>query len=136
MTTLLPEQADALRDIQAVCRDLNVDIVVIGAAAYRAWVQDEHRSTEDVDTVVALDLPELRRLTDPLIARGWRQDQRREHRWFSPKDARIDLLPVGVQARRDRRLTWPLAETTMSLVGFGHVFDDAVERHLPPEARG
>jgi len=51
MTTLLPEQADALRDIQAVCRDLNVDIVVIGAAAYRAWVQDEHRSTEDVDTV-------------------------------------------------------------------------------------
>ena len=40
MTTLLPEQADALRDIQAVCRYLNVDIVVIGAAAYLAWVQD------------------------------------------------------------------------------------------------
>jgi predicted nucleotidyltransferase len=83
----------------------------------------------------ALDLPELRRLTDPLSARGWRQDRRREHRWFSPKDARIDRLPVGAQARRDRRLRWPLAETTISLVGFGHVFDDAVERELAPGLR-
>ena len=136
MTALLPEQADALREIQAICGLLTVDVVVIGAVAYRIWVQDEHRATEDVDVVVALDRPELPQLTSPLIARGWRQDQRREHRWFSGNGARVDLLPVGEQARRDRRLAWPLSDTTMSLVGFDHVFSDAVELDLAPGLRG
>jgi len=136
MTVLLPEQAEALGEIQAICGPLAVDVVVIGAVAYRTWVQDEYRATEDVDVVVALDLPDLPQLTNPLMERGWRQDQRREHRWFSGNGARVDLLPVGGQARRDRRLVWPLGETTMSLVGFGHVFNDAVERELAPGLRG
>lgn len=136
MTVLLPEQADALREIQAICGPLAVDVVVIGAVAYRAWVRDEHRATDDVDVVVALDLPDLPQLTNPLLGRGWRQDQRREHRWFSPNGARVDLLPVGGQARRDRRIVWPLGESTMSLVGFDHVFNDAVEQDLAPGLKG
>jgi len=78
------------------------NIVVIGAAAYRTWIADGFRATEDVDLVVALDLPDLPQLTGPLLGRGWRQDTRREHRWYSPREARIDLLPVGLQARRQR----------------------------------
>ena len=132
MTMLPPEQAEAVRDVQDICGRLTVGVVVIGAVAYRLWVQDDHRMTEDVDLVVALDLVELPRLTDPLIASGWRQDPRREHRWISPGRARIDLLPAGVRARRDRYLDWPVAETRMSLVGFDHVFQDAVERELAP----
>jgi predicted nucleotidyltransferase len=132
MTTLLPEQVDALRHIQNICGRLAVDVVVIGAIAYRLWVDDQHRLTEDVDLVVALDLVDLPRLTDPLVAGGWRQDPRREHRWISPSGARTDLLPAGVQARRDGYLDWPLGETRMSLVGFDHVFRDAVERELAP----
>jgi predicted nucleotidyltransferase len=132
MTTLLPEQVDAFRQIQDICGRLAVDGVVIGAIAYRLWVDDQHRMTEDVDLVVALDLVDLPRLTDPLVAGGWRQDPRREHRWISPSSARIDLLPAGVQARRDGYLDWPLGETRMSLVGFDHVFQDAVERELAP----
>ncbi len=132
MTMLLPEQADAVRQIQDICRRLAVDIVVIGATAYRLWVDDQYRTTEDVDVVVALDLEDLPRLTDPLVAGGWRQDPRREHRWISSSRARIDLLPAGARARRDRYLDWPLAETRMSLVGFDHVFQDAVERELAP----
>jgi len=130
MTVLLSEEADALREVHGLCGRLDVDVVVIGAVAYRTWVQDQQRVTEDVDLVVGLDLSDLGRLTDPMLARGWRQDQRREHRWVSPKGARIDLLPAGERARRDRRLDWPLAETRMSLVGFDHVFTDAVEREL------
>jgi hypothetical protein len=107
-----------------------VDLVVIGAVAYRTWVQDEQRVTEEVALAVGVDLSDLGRLTDPLLAGGWRQDQRREHRWLSPWGARIDLLRAGERARRDRRLDWPLAETRMSLVGFDHVFTDAVEREL------
>jgi predicted nucleotidyltransferase len=132
MTMLLPDQADAFRQIQDICGRLTVDVVVIGAIAYRLWVDDQYRMTEDVDLVVALDLVDLPRLTDPLIAGGWRRDPRREHRWISPSRARIDLLPAGARARRDRYLDWPLAETRMSLVGFDHVFQDAVERELAP----
>jgi predicted nucleotidyltransferase len=132
MTMLLAEQVDAVRQIQNICGRLTVDVVVIGAVAYRLWVQDQYRMTEDVDLVVALDLVDLPRLTEPLIASGWRQDPRREHRWISPNGARIDLLPAGVRARRDRYLDWPRAETRMSLVGFDHVFQDAVERELAP----
>ena len=83
-----------------------------------------------MDLVVGLDLSDLGRLTDAMLARGWRQDQRREHRWVSPQGVRIDLLPAGERARRNRRLDWPLAETRMSLIGFNHVFTDAVERDL------
>ncbi len=132
MTTLLAEQADAVRQIHDICGRLAVDVVVIGAVAYRLWVDDQYRTTEDVDLVVGLDLVDLVRLTEPLIAAGWRQDPRREHRWISPRHARIDLLPAGAEARRDRYLDWPLAETRMSLVGFDHVFKDAVERELAP----
>lgn len=132
MTMLRAEEVDAVRGIQNICVRLTVDVVVIGAVAYRAWVEDQHRMTEDVDLVVALDLVDLPRLTDPLIAGGWRRDPRREHRWMSPRRARIDLLPAGVRARRDRFLDWPQAETRMSLVGFDHVFHDAVERELAP----
>jgi predicted nucleotidyltransferase len=132
MTVLLPEQAEALRHVHAACQALNVDAVVIGAVAYRVWVQDEHRATEDLDIVVALDLAELPQLTEPLRAAGWRQDRHREHRWISPNGARVDLLPAGPKARREHHLDWPIAETRMSLVGFDHVFDDAGERELAP----
>ena len=104
MTMLLAEQVDAVRQIQNICGRLTVDVVVIGAIAYRVWVDDQYRMTEDVDLVVALDLVDLPRLTEPLIASGWRQDPRREHRWISPCRARIDLLPAGARARRDRYL--------------------------------
>lgn len=59
MTTLLPEQADAVRQIQDICGRLAVDVVVIGAVAYRLWIDDRYRTTEDVDLVVGLDLVDL-----------------------------------------------------------------------------
>jgi len=132
MTVLLAEQAEAVRQVQDICARLTADVVVIGAVAYRLWVPDAHRMTQDVDLVVGLDLVALTQLTEPLIAAGWRRDPHREQRWISPNRARIDLLPAGVRARRDRYLDWPVAETRMSLVGFDLVFRDAVERELAP----
>lgn len=129
---LLPEQAEALRQLHDLCRQLAVDLVLIGAIAYRIWMPDEHRMTEDVDAVVALDLDELPQLTDRLVAHQWRQDERHEHRWHTPGKARFDLLPVGPRARRERQMVWPRAETRMSVVGFDHVFADAVECEVAP----
>ncbi len=132
MNDLLPEQIEALAELQQTAKDLAVDVVLIGAAAYRAWVNDEYRMTEDLDLVVGADLPELPRLTQPLLECGWRKDRRWEQRWISRSGARVDLIPVGGQARREKRLTWPLGETTMNLVGVEHVFRDAVEHAMAP----
>jgi hypothetical protein len=55
MIVLLPEQAGALRQLQDVCRELGVDVVVVGAIGLRTWLRDEHRMTEDLDVAAALD---------------------------------------------------------------------------------
>ncbi len=133
MIVLLVEQVEAVRALRDVCHELGVDMVVIGAIVYRAWIDDETRVTEDIDVAVALDLNELPLLTEKLAARGWQQDHHREHRWMAPSDARVDLLPIGKKAREQKQLTWPLAGTTMSLVGFDHVFANAVDRELAPD---
>lgn len=130
MNALLPEQADALRDLQRVCGEHHVEIVLIGAIAYRFWLPDEHRMTEDVDAVLALDFDELPAVTDPLMAVGWRQDHHREHRWHAPGGARFDLLPVGPKARREQHIVWPQSGNRMTVVGFEHVVVDAVECEL------
>ncbi|MBI1874170.1 MAG: nucleotidyl transferase AbiEii/AbiGii toxin family protein [Acidobacteria bacterium] len=130
MNALLPEQADGFRDLQRVCGERHVDLVLIGAIAYRFWLPDEHRMTEDVDAVLGLDLDELPKVTDTLIAVGWRRDPRCEHRWHAPGGARFDLLPVGPKARREQQIVWPQSESRMTVVGFEHVFVDAVEGEL------
>lgn len=132
MSILLPEQADALKELQECGRLVGADVVVIGAVAYRAWMRDEYRTTEDVDAAVALDLEELSKLTRQLVERGWRQDERLDHRWHSRRAARIDLLPVGTKARQQKQIIWPRAEGRMSLVGFEHVFRETVECELAP----
>lgn len=129
---LLPEQVEALRGLERACRELGADVVVIGAIAYRAWVANDYRSTEDVDAAVALDMDEFSRLTERLVADGWRQEPRLEHRWRSPEGARVDLLPVGSKTRHTKEIVWPRGETRMSVVGFEHVFRDAVRRELAP----
>jgi hypothetical protein len=67
MIQLLPEQVKALRELQDICSELKVDLVLIGAIAYKVWVSDRDRITEDMDAVVALDVEELGTLTKRLI---------------------------------------------------------------------
>ncbi|MPY86915.1 MAG: hypothetical protein GEU99_03240 [Luteitalea sp.] len=135
MTPLLPEQADALRALQRVCDELGIDVVVIGAIALRVWILHEYRVTEDIDVAVALDLDELQVLTVRLAFLGWRPDQRWEPRWHSPHGARVDLLPIGLRARQKRQVVWPRAETTMRVLGYEHVFQDATVHELEPGLR-
>jgi len=127
MTLFLPEQRDGLRELLELCRSTDIDVVIIGAMAYRFWIDDPHRHTEDVDVVLALDLDELSKLGEPLAERGWRQDARLEHRWRNPQGARFDVLPVGRKAQLEKEILWPRSGIRMNVVGFDHVFRDAVE---------
>lgn len=132
MIELLPEQVEALRQLKVACQDAGADVVIVGATAYRVWIDDDRR-TQDVDVAVALDADQLASLTDRLTAAGWTQNPRREERWLTQAGARIDLLPIGEQARRAGHLTWPKAEMRMSVAGFEHVFAHAVEVELAPK---
>lgn len=127
MTLFLPEQRDGLRELLELCRSTGVDVVVIGAMAYRFWIDDPHRHTEDVDVVLALDLDELAKLSEPLAERGWRPDARLEHRWRNSRGARFDVLPVGRKAQLRKEILWPRSGIRMNVVGFDHVFREAVE---------
>jgi predicted nucleotidyltransferase len=133
MTWLLPEQIAALAELQTICDRLGAAVVIIGAAAYRAWFEDPHRYTEDVDVAVAVDLEQLAKLGEALTQIGWRQEPRWEQRWRSPAGARIDLLPAGGTLRAGGRVEWPRSGMTMSLAGFEHVFADAQARRVAPE---
>jgi predicted nucleotidyltransferase len=132
MIELLPEQVEALRQLQRACQEAGVKAVIIGAIAYRVWINDDRR-TQDVDVALAVDIDQFGSLTDSLQAAGWASDPKREERWVTKTGARMDLLPIGEQARRTGYVTWPKAEMRMSVVGFEHVFAEAVEKELAPE---
>jgi predicted nucleotidyltransferase len=132
MIELLPEQIEALRQLKRAYQEAGVDAVIIGATAYRVWIDDDRR-TQDVDVALAVDIDQLGSLTASLRVAGWTQDSKREERWVTKTGARIDLLPIGEQARRTGYVTWPKAEMRMSVVGFEHVFAEAVEKELAPE---
>jgi predicted nucleotidyltransferase len=132
MIELLPEQVLALRQLQRACREAGVNAVIIGAIAYRIWIDDDRR-TQDVDVALAVEIDQFGSLTRHLEAAGWVPDPKREERWVTNNGARIDLLPIGEQARQTGYVTWPKAEMRMSVVGFEHVFAEAVEKELAPE---
>lgn len=135
MTELTPDQAEDLRALQAVCKSFSADLVIIGAMAYRVFVDDPYRTTEDVDIAIALDLDAWPGFVLQLLGRDWRQRQNLEHRWRGPHGSLVDIIPAGSKLRKQGRLVWPKSEMTMSLAGFDHVFADSIERDLAPGLR-
>ena len=132
MNVLTPEQIEDLRDLKAVCGAHHTAAVIIGAVAYRLFINDVDRLTRDIDLAVALNLEEFAAFTERLTKLGWRQSERREHRWQCVRGTLLHLLPAGPSLRAQKRITWPSSQFSMSLVGFDHVFQDAVERELSP----
>ena len=72
-------------------------------------------------------MTDFAQLTDRLTATGWKQAPTLEHRWLSPGQTIVDLLPAGPALRHRGSMVWPLSQLTMSLSGFDHVFTSAVE---------
>jgi predicted nucleotidyltransferase len=134
MIQFLPEQIEALREVKELCNEANAEVVIIGAIAYQYWITDK-RQTYDVDLTVALDLDAFETLTTRLRALDWRRDERREHRWYSPKNVRIDLMPAGPNLRNAGSITWPQSKMVMSLKGFEHAFDDSIEVKIADNLR-
>jgi hypothetical protein len=62
-----------------------------------------------------------------LSQKGWKQEKRREHRWHSPGGEVLDIIPAGMELRRAGQIIWPASDMVMSLVGFEHVFENAID---------
>src|SRR5579859_7663813 len=120
MTVLRRTQIEDLQELQAVCKRRGADLAIIGAIAYRIFVDDADRETRDVDLAVALDLEEMAAFLRLLEALGWQRDARNEQRWQTRRGSWIDLLPAGPALRAQGKLVWPESGHEMSLVGFTH----------------
>lgn len=129
---LHPAQAEALRELKTICEDLGVDMVVIGAIAYHIWIDDPWLSTNDIDIAVTLELNQYDHLASVLRAHRWNPDGKVEHRWYTPTNCIVDILPAGKTLLADGQIRWPEAERAMSLVGFKHVFSRAIEKEPAP----
>jgi predicted nucleotidyltransferase len=133
MITLSQDQMDDLRELQEHCAQLSTEFVIIGAIAYQYNFPDEGRHTGDIDIALALDLPDFGEMDKRLKAGGWIRDPRREHRRRSRRGSFVDLLPAGHELRKAGHITWPESGFTMSLVGFNHVFSEALEVEVAPQ---
>ena len=71
---LLPEQVEAVRQLKRACQEAGVDAVIIGATAYRVWIDDDRR-TQDVDVALAVDIDQLGSLTAACARRDGRRTQ-------------------------------------------------------------
>jgi predicted nucleotidyltransferase len=125
MLKLTEDQAADLRTLRDHCRQLNADLVVIGAIAYQIYFPKEYRHTADFDFAVALDLNEFAELDRKLASGGWKHPANQEHQWRSPHGTRLDLIPAGPKLREAGQIDWPTSQLTMCLVGFNHVFTEA-----------
>jgi predicted nucleotidyltransferase len=130
MSTFSELQLQDLRELQRAARELNAEPVVIGAMAYRLFIDDTNRTTLDIDLAVALDLDEFQRLEKTLMALGWRSEKMQEQRWNTPRGNRIDLLPAGPSLRKQGKIIWRRSGFVMSLAGFDHVFRDSAEQDV------
>jgi predicted nucleotidyltransferase len=135
MSLLLPPQLADVNDLQHACAARQIDIVIIGAMAYRMFIRDVDRETEDIDIAVAIDLEELDSFYALLEGLGWKRSPRHEHRWRTSRGSLLDLLPAGPALRAKGAIEWPESGLTMSLTGFEHVFEKNVEVQVGPNLR-
>ncbi|MGE0706267.1 MAG: nucleotidyl transferase AbiEii/AbiGii toxin family protein, partial [Vicinamibacterales bacterium] len=76
MTTLSQSQQEDLRALLRICGTFNAEVVLIGATAYRLWMDDAERHTLDIDLALALDLDAFAELEAELIREGWQHSER------------------------------------------------------------
>jgi predicted nucleotidyltransferase len=135
MIVFSPAQVEDLRALQRICHERQVEIVIIGATAYRLFVNDIERETLDIDLAVALDLGGLEDFARALSAIDWHKSERHEQRWKTARGTWIDILPAGPALRAQGRLEWPGSGLTMRLAGFEHAFRDSVDVELAAGVR-
>ena len=130
---MTPELAQAIAAVSEAARALGLEPVLVGAIAGELAVMARPgmpvpRRSNDADFAVRLPgWDSYQRLKNALIAVGFVQNQRVEHR-LSLGSALVDLIPYGPGvSSRQGEITWPGTGNVMSVVGFEEACRESVE---------
>jgi predicted nucleotidyltransferase len=93
--------------------------VLIGAAALGCHMAMTWRRTDDIDLSVVADVSTT---ASELRVLGFRRHPKLEHRWFSPREVALDILPMTRDDIARRTLTWPESGFVMNLGSFDLLF--------------
>ena len=93
MKTPLPYSPDQISDLQQLHAEFGAEIVLVGAGALMCFIDFEHRTTQDLDVVIAVEIADVAAAMSKLP--GWRRDAHQEQRWWSARDLKYDILPAG-----------------------------------------
>lgn len=118
MVPLTRRQAEAL----AAIRDAwpNSEMVLIGALALGQYISMAYRKTDDIDLALAIPMEDF---PGPMTSlNGWTLDPNMEHRFYSPEEQMVDILPAGETLLAQGYVDWRSGHR-MSLVGFDLAFE-------------
>lgn len=121
MTRFTPAQVSALAALHAAWPDHPIRL--IGAAALAHHVPMDWRHTSDLDLTIAADFDAIDASLERLP--GWHREPRIEHRWRSPGDVKIDIVPAAPHHLAKGSITWPASGHVMSVEGLELAFQHA-----------
>lgn len=137
-----PGKVEALRDVVAVSRDLNIPFMLFGAFArdihfFHAHNLELTRGTTDVD--ISIQVPNweaYERFRRALCEGNWepREDKHPEKLYRKGANQELDLLPFGDIAE-DGHVIWPVDNSPWSVIGFDEAFAATVILPLEGDAQ-
>jgi len=132
-----PSTIDALSEVARVAAGLNLDFLIVGAAARDILMEHIHhvrapRMTKDIDIAVCVaDWGEYKALTEGLMATGKFAKRAQGQRYDFGGASIIDIIPFGNISGRENRISWPPEhETVMSTAGFRDAYENALTCRL------
>lgn len=118
-------EKEVLIRVFEVFDELSLSFILVGAGArdllykYKYGIQPG-RATEDSDFAVQIESwDEFHKLSDAFVSKGFRVDEGRHHRFYSPQGRMVDIVPFGNIEDENNLISWPPDNSfQMSVLGF------------------
>ncbi len=115
MRTPLPYSPAQIADLQQLHAAFEAEIVLVGAGALMCFIDFAHRTTQDLDVVIAVEMADVASRMSKLV--GWHHDAHQEQRWWSARGLKYDILPAGSAVLASGQIVWPASQSVMSSKG-------------------
>ena len=119
------EQIDALRLLKEAVAPASW--VLIGGAGL-ACQMEVPRITQDLDFIVAIDVQDYYELMERLP--HIESSSVPEHRWITPQNVTIDIIPAGIGSVLNSTLLWPKSGSSMNMTGVNLAFQHTVSQEI------
>lgn len=127
-----PQKAAVLAAVDRAAGELNIPFFVVGGAARDFIMQDGYdirtpRVTHDIDIGISVSSwDEFSGLIERLLSVENFQRTDIEHKYKSPTQIEVDILPFGAIAGLGRKILWRQDNREMNMAGFDEAFSAAV----------